>query len=52
MEEEAIDFLRHISWVSTPRNEDFSDSIIQEFNSTLETDGDLLEISGRNTYFD
>ena len=47
MDEEAFDFLHHISSVSTPRNEDLSDSIIQEFNTTLETDGDLPEISGR-----
>ena len=47
MNEAAIDFLRHIS-----RNDDFSDFIIHELNLSLETDGDLPEISGRITYFD
>ena len=30
MDEAASDFLRRISWASTPRNHDFSDSIFQD----------------------
>ena len=32
MDETASDFLRLISWDSTPRNDNLSNSIIQEFN--------------------